>query len=61
MNLKEFREDLNLSQKEMSKEIGVSISYYCKVESGYQKPSYQFMAKLKKRFSMVNIDTMFFK
>lgn len=37
--LKDFRNRTGLEQKEMAKEIHVSPSYYCKVETGYRKPS----------------------
>lgn len=60
MTLTEFRESKNLKQNEMAKEIDVSASYYYKIESRYQNPSYEFLAKLKKRFPEVNIDEMFF-
>lgn len=41
--LKDFRNRTGLEQKEMAKEIHVSPSYYCKVETGYRKPSYAFL------------------
>ena len=58
--LKNFRCSLNLDQTEMAKEIGVSFSYYTKIESGFKKPSYSFLCKLKNRYPKVNIDKMFF-
>lgn len=60
MCLKEFRDNLGLTQNQMAEEIGVSKSYYSKVESGFQKPSFEFLRKLKSRFSDVDIDEMFF-
>jgi transcriptional regulator with XRE-family HTH domain len=51
---------LNLKQNEIAKEIGVSPSYYYKVESGYQNPSYEFLAKFKRRFPDASIDVLFF-
>lgn len=60
MTLEKFRKSKKLNQKEMAKEIGVSTSYYYKIESGYQNPSYDFLVKLKERFPKVNIDEMFF-
>lgn len=60
MDLKEFRKSRKLNHKEMAKEIGVSASYYYKIESGYRNPSYEFLMKLKERFPDVNIDEMFF-
>lgn len=58
--LRQFRKSNGYKQKEMAMEIGVSFSYYCKVEKGYQNPSYDFLVKLKRRFPEVNIDEMFF-
>lgn len=58
--LREFRESLHMSQKNMAKRIGVSPSYYYKVESGYQNPSYEFLAKFKRRFPDASIDVLFF-
>lgn len=60
MTLLGFRTDLGLSQDQMAKEIGVSKSYYSKVESGFQNPSFDFLKKLKLRFPNVNIDEVFF-
>ena len=58
--LREFRESLHLSQKNMAKRIGVSPSYYYKVESGYQNPSYEFLAQFKRRCPNVSVDDLFF-
>ena len=58
--LREFRESLHLSQKNMAKRIGVSPSYYYKVESGYQNPSYEFLAKFKRSFPNASVDQIFF-
>ena len=54
--LKEFRNSKKLSQKEMAIQIGVSPSYYYKVESGYQNPSYEFLAKFKRSFPNASVD-----
>lgn len=35
--LKEFRESMNLTQNEFAKKIGVSLSFYIKVESRNEK------------------------
>lgn len=58
--LKKIRERLGLNQKEMAERIGVSASYYYKVESGSQNPSYVFLKKLKKVFPNIIIDKVFF-
>ncbi len=59
--LKDFRISKELNQKQMAKEIGVSASYYYKVESETLNPSFEFMRKLKERFSDISIDEVFFK
>ncbi len=59
--LKRLREEQRFNQKEMAVTIGVSASYYYKVESGYQNPSYDFLCKLKKRFPEADIDELFFQ
>lgn len=59
--LKEFRKRIKLNQKDFARTIGISVSYYSKVESGYRNPSYDFLSKLKLSYPEVNIDKMFFK
>lgn len=49
-----------MSQKNMAKRIGVSPSYYYKVESSYQNPSYEFLAKFKRSFPNASVDQIFF-
>ena len=60
MRLKEFRENMGLTQDEISRQLGMSKSYYSKIESGYQKPSFKFLEDLKKQFPIVSVDEMFF-
>lgn len=59
-NLFEFRKSVALTKKAMAEKIGVSASYYYKVESGYQNPSYEFLKKFKGKFPDANIDHVFF-
>lgn len=51
----------NLKEKEMADAIGVSSSFYYKVESGQQNPSYSFLVKLKRAFPEIVIDEIFFR
>lgn len=60
IKLLEFRKSKGLKKKEIAKEIGISPSYYYKVESGYQNPSYEFLVKFKKRFPEISVDQIFF-
>ena len=54
MNLKEFRISQSLNQKEMAKKIGVSPSFYYKVEAEDRNPSFEFMKKLKNEFPSID-------
>lgn len=58
--LKKFRKGMNLTQTEMSKIIGVSFSYYSKIESSKRSPSYEFLKKVKKAYPKISIDEIFF-
>ena len=59
--LKSFRKSLGLKSKDMAIRIGVSPSYYYKVEEDIQTPSFTFLVKLKRKFPNINIDEMFFE
>ena len=39
MNIKERREELDLSQKELAEKAGISQSFLCDIEQGRSKPS----------------------
>lgn len=58
--LTDFRNSKNLSKQEMANEIGVSKSYYEKIEYGVRKPSYNFITKFMTRFPDIEIDDIFF-
>lgn len=45
----------------MADQIGVSASYYYKIEAGQLNPSFTFMEKFKKAFPQVSLDEMFFQ
>lgn len=59
--LKKFREGKRMTQRQMASKIGVSLSYYRKIEQGENNPSYQFMKKLKDVFPKASVDKLFFK
>ena len=60
-SLVNFRITLGLTQQEMAKYIGTTLSYYSKVELGVRDPSYNFLVKFKSKFNDINIDEIFFK
>lgn len=59
-NLISLRKSLKLSPKEMAERIGVSKSYYYKIEEESRNPSFNFLLKFKQNVN-VNIDQIFFK
>lgn len=59
-SLVDFRNIKKLKQKEMADKIGISLSFYSKVELGEKNPSYNFISKFKTAFPDANIDRIFF-
>jgi len=55
-DLVEFREEKEFTPEKMSVEIGVSSSYYYKIEQGTRNPSYNFLTKIKKRFPDIDLN-----
>ena len=58
--LKDLRSEHGLTQEQMSIRLGVSLSYYKRIEQGAVKPSYRVLELIKDNFNQVNIDTVFF-
>lgn len=54
-----FRKKLNFSTLKMAKIIGISKSYYEKIEYGQRSPSYNFLTKFKKSFPDASIEQIF--
>ena len=48
MNIREKREELGLSQKELAKKIDITQSFLCDIEQGRSKPSIDVAIKLAK-------------
>lgn len=59
MRIKEFRESKNLTQQQMADKIGISLSFYSKIEAGFKKPSYNFIKKVTEAFDDVNTNIFF--
>ncbi len=59
--LTDFRISKNMSIQMMAKEIGVSKSYYEKIEYGDRQPSYNFITKFLIRFPDADTDEIFFE
>ena len=58
--LVKFRESVDKSPEEMAVMLGVSLSFYTKVERVERNPSYNFVKKFKEKFPKANIDKIFF-
>lgn len=59
-NLIDFRKKINLSQTEMANKLGISASFYMKIETGERNPSFNFIKKFKSTFNC-EVDSIFFK
>ena len=46
MNIREKREELGLSQKELAEKSGITQSFLCDIEQGRSKPSIDVAIKL---------------
>lgn len=57
--MKEFRTSLKYTVEKMAKEIGVSKSYYEKIETGNREPSRNFIKKFKNRFPQFDSNIFF--
>ena len=51
-----FRQENNLTMDEMSEKIGISKSFYEKIESGKRQPSYNFIMKFKEVFPGADVN-----
>ena len=58
-NLVDFRTEKELSLRDMATKIGVSLSFYEKIEYGQRTPSYNFLIKFKNAFPDSNTDYIF--
>lgn len=59
--LSDFRKEKNKTMQEMASEIGISTSFYIKVEIGERNPSYSFLKKFKSAYPDADIDKIFFE
>ena len=60
-SIAEFRAEKELSTMDIAKIIGVSTSFYEKIEYGQRKPSYNFIVKFKNAFPESDISIFFAK
>ena len=55
MNIREKREELGLSQKELAEKSGITQSFLCDIEQGRSKPSMDVAMKLAKLLKVKDI------
>lgn len=58
--LRDFRLQLGKTIPEMAKIVGVSQSYYDKIERGERQPGYGFLRKFVKAFPHADLRPIFF-
>lgn len=55
MNIKERREELDLSQKELAEKVGISQSFLCDIEQGRSKPSIDTALKIAEALNIRDV------
>ena len=55
MNIKERREQLGISQKELAEKAGISQSFLCDIEQGRSKPSIDTAIKISQVLNVSDI------
>lgn len=55
MNIRDRREELGLSQKELAEKSGITQSFLCDIEQGRSKPSIDVAIKLAKVLKVKDI------
>ena len=55
LNIKDRREQLGISQKELAEKVGISQSFLCDIEQGRSKPSIDVAIKLAKVLKVKDI------
>lgn len=55
MNIKERREQLGISQKELAEKVGISQSFLCDIEQGRSNPSIDTAVKLAEALNIYDI------
>lgn len=58
-NIRRFRESQKLDPEEMAEKLGISTSYYYKLESGLRTPSFKILKRYKEVFG-IEVDVIFF-
>lgn len=58
-NLKSFRNSLHKSQDEMAESVGISLSFYTKLELGLKNPSLNTIKKFKDAFPTADVNNIF--
>ncbi|HBG7381053.1 TPA: helix-turn-helix transcriptional regulator, partial [Clostridioides difficile] len=54
-----FRKNLGLTQKQLAERIGISKSYYSKIEGNFKKPGRGFLEKFKNTFPNEDMNIFF--
>lgn len=57
--LKDFREAIKKTQEEMANDLGISKSFYEKIENGQRKPSRELLKKIKESYPLIDLNIFF--
>lgn len=61
VNLKAFRTELNMSQKEIATKLGIDKSSYWRIEVGITNPTYNFLNRMVKTFPDLDLNKLLFE
>lgn len=56
-----FRKSQGLTQKEIAEKLGINATYYSRIETGNQNPSYEVMGRFKEVFGIADTFELFEK
>lgn len=56
MNIKERREKMGMTQKELAEKAGISTTFMCDIEQGRNKPSIDVAIRLAKALKVKDIN-----
>ncbi len=57
--LQAFRKEKDLTQKQIARELDITVAHYKAVEYGIRNPSFEFLERLKNKFPKCNVDKIF--
>lgn len=58
LNLREARNQANMTQKEVSDKAAIHVNYYARIERGQENPSYEVIEKIIKALGVKSSEVL---